>query len=120
LGLLSRHCDTCALTQRIADHKTRHTGSYDAEAVDEDVVVLSSPGLVGLVVIPRHHVSGLEELPLPQRAHVLAALRRVSLSIGEEFDGSAPSVVVTTDPPASGGHVCFQVVPRKPNGRLTS
>jgi hypothetical protein len=89
---------------------SRHTESYDAEVVDEDVVVLTSPGLVGVIVIPRHHVSGLEELPLRQRARVLAALRRVCVSIGEEFQGSAPGVVVTTDPPTSRGHVGFQVV----------
>jgi diadenosine tetraphosphate (Ap4A) HIT family hydrolase len=90
---------------------TRRSDSYAAEAEDEDVVVLSSPGLAGLVVMPRRHVSGLEELPPQQRARLLAALRRVSLSIGEEYHGSAPRVVVTTDPPASEGHVCFQFVP---------
>jgi diadenosine tetraphosphate (Ap4A) HIT family hydrolase len=83
----------------------------DAEVVDEDVVVLTSPGLVGLVVIPRHHVSGLQELPLRERAGVLAALRRVSVFIAEKYRGSAPRVVLTTDPPASRGHVGFQVVP---------
>jgi hypothetical protein len=90
---------------------TRHIDSYDVEVLDEDVVVFTSPGLVGGVVIPRHHVSGLEELPLRQRARVLAALRRVSVSTGEQRQGSAPRVVVTTDPPASKGHVGFQVVP---------
>ena len=104
-------CDTCALTQRIAGRMTRHIDSYDVEVLDEDVVVFTSPGLVGGVVIPRHHVSGLEELPLRQRARVLAALRRVSVSTGEQRQGSAPRVVVTTDPPASKGHVGFQVVP---------
>jgi hypothetical protein len=117
VGATSGHCDTCALAQRIADHKTRDTDSYQPEAVDEDVVVLSSTGLVGLVVIPRHHVNGLEELPLPRRARVLAALRRVRVAIEEEYPGSAPSVVVTTDPPASKDHVCFQVVPRKGEAR---
>jgi diadenosine tetraphosphate (Ap4A) HIT family hydrolase len=87
-------------------------GSYRAEDVDEDVVVLSAPGLVGLVAIPRHHVNGLEELTPPQRARLLAALRRASVSIGEAYHGSVPRVVVTTDPPASDGHVGFQVVPR--------
>jgi hypothetical protein len=117
-GPLSGHCDACALTQRIADRKGGHTDSDDPEAVDEDVVVLSPSGSVGLVVVPRHHVSGLEELPIPTRARVFAALRRVSVAIGEEYEGSAPSVVVTTDPPASTGHVCFQVVPS--NRRLTT
>jgi hypothetical protein len=116
LGARSEHCDTCALTQLIADQETRRTDTYDAVAVDEDVVVLSSPGFLGLVVIPRHHVSGLWELPSPERARVLAALRRVSLSIGGEPDGSDPSIVVATDPPASKGHVCFQVVPRRRRG----
>jgi diadenosine tetraphosphate (Ap4A) HIT family hydrolase len=73
-----------------------------------------------LVVIPRHHVGGLEELPLPQRARVLAALRRLTVSIEAEDHGSDPGVVVTTDPPASNGHVCFQILPRKANGRLTT
>ena len=109
LNELQRHCDTCALTQRIAGR--RRPDSYDAVAVDEDVVVLSIPGLVGLVVIPRRHVSGLEELPPLERARVLAALRRAFVSIGEEYHGSAPRVVATTDPPALNGHVGFRLFP---------
>ena len=111
LGAPPGRCDTCALMHRMADRMTRPADSADCEVVDEDVVVLTSPGLVGLVVIPRHHVRGLEELPLRERAVVLATLRRVSVSIGEKYEGSAPKVVVTTDPPASRGHVGFQIVP---------
>jgi hypothetical protein len=110
-------CDACTLALRVADRATGCLDAYATEDVDDDVVVLSAPGLVGLVVIPRHHVSRLGELPPLQRARVLAALRRVSVSVGEAFHGSTPRVVVTTDPPASEGHVGFQVVPRnRPRG----
>jgi diadenosine tetraphosphate (Ap4A) HIT family hydrolase len=91
--------------------------SYTAEDVDEDIVVLNAPSLVGLIVMPSRHVSELAELPPPERARVLAALRRVSAWVEAEYHGSAPRIVVTTDPPASEGHVGFQVVPRsRPRG----
>jgi diadenosine tetraphosphate (Ap4A) HIT family hydrolase len=113
----SAQCDACTLAQRVADGATRHADSYTAEDGDEDVVVVSAPSLVGLIVIPSRHVSGLGELPPPERAHVLAALRRISVSVGAKYHGAAPSVVVTTDPPTSEGHVGFQVVPRnRPRG----
>jgi hypothetical protein len=114
---VSAHCDACTLVQRIADGATRHVDCYTAEDVDEELLVVSAPGLVGLVVIPSHHLSGLEELPPPQQARVLAALRRVSASVGAECHGSVPRVVVTTAPPASRGHVGFHVAPRsRPRG----
>jgi hypothetical protein len=108
----SVQCGACTLAQRVAGRTTSHIGSYTAEDVDEDVVVLSAPGLVGVVVIPRHHVNGLEEMTLLQRAHLLAALRRACVSVGAAYHGSVPRVVVTTAPPASDDHVGFQVVPR--------
>jgi hypothetical protein len=114
-GVLSGHCDACNLAQWIGDRTKRHTESRPALAEDEDVVVLRLPDPIGLVVIPRHHVSGLAELPPQQRARVLAALRRISVSIGDEHHGSAPTVVVTTDPPASDGHICFQIGPGTAN-----
>ena len=85
--------------------------AYVAEDVDEDVVVISGPGLDGLVVVPRQHIGGLEELPVSRRAHVLAALRRATWSVLERNPGTATKVVEMTDPPASEGHACFHVLP---------
>jgi len=95
---------------------------FVAEDVDEDVVVFSGPELDGLVVVPRQHVGGLEELPDLRRARVLAALRRATRSVRERNPGSVTRVVVMTDPPASEGHVSFHVLPdssEDPVGRVT-
>lgn len=104
---LARKCPSCAIAQGVTDRGVRRRVSY----FDADVVVISGPELDGPVVIPRLHVGGLEELPVAHRAHVLAALSRVTQSVREENPGAAAKVVVLTDLPASAGHVCFQVVP---------
>ena len=85
--------------------------AYVAEDVDEDVVVISGPELDGLVVVPRQHIGGLEELSDLRRAHVLAALRRATQSVRDRNPGSVTRVLVMTGPPASEGHVCFHVLP---------
>lgn len=104
-------CDSCAIAQWVAGDKEGGEVAYVAEDVDEDVVVISGPELEGLVVVPRQHVGGLEELSDLRRAHVLAALRRATRSVRDRNPGSVTRVVVMTGPPASEGHVCFHVLP---------
>jgi len=89
----------------------RSLAAYVAEDIAEDIVVISCPGLDGLVVVPRQHIGGLEELSALRRAHVLAAIRRATRSVLERNPGSETRVVVMTDPPASEGHACFHVLP---------
>jgi hypothetical protein len=105
-------CHSCTIAQWAAGHSPRSVAAYVAEDVDEDVVVISGPEFDGLVVVPRQHIGGLEELSVLRRAHVLAALRRATRSVLERNPGSATRVVVMTDPPASEGHRCFHVLPR--------
>ena len=76
----------CAVGSRPQDAKCG--GAYVAEDVDEDVVVISGPELDGLVVVPRQHIGGLEELSDLPRAHVLAALRRATQSVRDRNPGS--------------------------------
>ena len=109
-GTLTRECRFCAIAQLLGDRGTPAMARYVEEDVDEDVVVVSRSGLEGLVVIPRRHVGGLEELAVAPRARVLAALRRVTQSIQERDPGSATRVVEMTDPAQSEGHVSFRVV----------
>ncbi len=104
-------CDSCAIARWVAGDTTRSGATYIAEDVDEDVVVVSGPELDGLVVMPRQHVGGLEQLSDLRRAHVLAALRRATRSVRDRNPGSVTRVVVMTGPPASEGHVCFHVLP---------
>jgi hypothetical protein len=108
---LAGECRSCALAQELAARGARGEPPYVAEDIDDDVLVISETDLDGLVVLPREHVGGLEELSVPRRAHVLAALRRATQSVRNQHPGSAGQVVVMTGPPASDGHVCFQVVP---------
>jgi diadenosine tetraphosphate (Ap4A) HIT family hydrolase len=104
-------CRCCAIAQSVADNRTRSGNTYVVQDIDPDVVVVRRPDLDGLLVVPSQHVSGLEELPVPVRAHVLAALQRATQLVLERNPGLATRVVVMTDPPASEDHVCFRVVP---------
>ena len=79
--------------------------------VESDVVVISGPHIVGRVVVPQQHIGGLEELPMPARAQVLAAIRRAAEVVGARDPGSPARVVVSTDSPASASHVSFHVLP---------
>jgi diadenosine tetraphosphate (Ap4A) HIT family hydrolase len=108
---LAAECDSCAIARGVASQRTQGVATYVAEDVAEDAVVISGPELDGLVVVPRQHIGGLQELPDVRRARVLAALRRATQSVRERNPGSATSVVVMTGPPASEGHVCFHVLP---------
>jgi hypothetical protein len=105
-----RKCRSCALARSAGAQGAESLVGYVAEAVDEEAVVISRPGLDGLVVLPRQHISGLEELSVPRRASLLAALRRATESVRDRNPGWTSRVVVMTDPPASEGHVCFEVV----------
>lgn len=104
-------CRTCAMVQRLMDDDPRGRSASVSVDIDQDVLVISGPELQGLVVVPRHHVGSLDELSDPDRARVLAALRHATRSVLERNSGSATTVVATTDPPASEGHVCFRVQP---------
>jgi hypothetical protein len=106
----ANECRSCAIARPVSGGG-KPTVPYVVENVDEDVVVIRWPELDGLVVIPRRHVGGLEQLPAAHRAHVLAALRRVTQTVHERSQGPAARVLALTDPPASPGHVWFQVVP---------
>ncbi len=108
---LAGECRSCAMAQEVAGNSTGSTATYVAEDVDENVVVISGPEFEGLVVVPRQHISGLDELSVHGRAHLLAALRRATRSVLEMNPGTSTRVVVMTDPPGSEGHACFQVLP---------
>jgi hypothetical protein len=119
-------CRSCAIAQRVITCAMRSGDieslaedtpyiaediGYKAEDVEEEAVVIRRHTLSGLIVLPREHVGSLEELSVVSRAHVLAIVRRASLSVQERNFGSATRVVEMSDPPASEGHVCFHVIP---------
>lgn len=107
-------CGSCLLIQRIAGHPSvpasSHVDSVE-EYVDEDVVVISLPGVSGLVVLPRRHVCNLGELPTPSRANVLAALRRATQSVNQDSPGSTARVDVVSATSAADEHMCLHVTP---------
>jgi hypothetical protein len=104
-------CRCCAIAQSLAGNRTRSEDGYVAVDIDLNAVVVRGPDFDGLLVVPRQHGSGLGELPVPHRAHVLAALQRASCLVLERNPGSATRVVVTTDSPASEHHACYLVLP---------
>jgi hypothetical protein len=107
----AERCEACAVARSGA---AGGVGSWLAGAtvtVDTDVVVISGPRIAGQVIVPRQHIGGLEELSLPRRAQVLAAIRRAAAVVGTGEPRSPARVVVSTDSPASASHVCFHVLP---------
>jgi diadenosine tetraphosphate (Ap4A) HIT family hydrolase len=104
-------CRCCAIVQRVASRGTIKEADYVAETANEEALMLSGPQLAGLVVIPKLCISGLEELPALRRAHVLAALRRATVLVRQENQGSTSRIVTTIDSSAPAGHVSFQVLP---------
>jgi diadenosine tetraphosphate (Ap4A) HIT family hydrolase len=114
-NILAGECRFCAISLRSASSSPGSVDAFVVEEVDENVVVVSGPALDGLVVIPRSHVSVLEELPVVHRAQVLAALQRATRRVQERNPGMPMKVVVMTDPAASKGHAGFQVVPGEPS-----
>ena len=106
-GTPREQCSLCATARRAAELRT----GYGTECVDEDVVVISGAELEGLVILPRLHVGGLEELSITSRANVLAAVQRAARSVKEKSPWSAASVLALTDLPTSQGHMCIQVLP---------
>jgi hypothetical protein len=101
------HCGSCA-TARWETDRSRDVDDF----FDEDTFVIRGPALQGLIVIPRRHIGALEELSIPQRAKILAAVRRATRRVREENPWSTPRILPRTDLPASEGHLCFHVQPR--------
>ena len=117
----AERCEACAVARSGA---AGGVGSWLAGAevtVETDVVVISGPRIAGQVIVPRQHIGGLEQLSLPCRARVLAAIRRAAAAVGTGELRSPARVVVSTDSPASASHVCFHVLPSEdlaPRDRL--
>ena len=105
-----RECRACAITQSVFRRNSGHVAEPGAEHVNSEVVVFRGPSIGGVVVVPRAHINGLEELTVLRRAKVLAALRRAARWVRDTSPGSAPSVVAVADPLAPERHVCFRVV----------
>lgn len=104
-------CGSCTTVQQIANRATSDvTGTFD-----EDFVVITGPEVDGMVVVPRRHIHGLDQLPALRRAHVLAALQRAARSVREGNPRSASRIVALADLPSSEGHVCFHVQPCAPD-----
>jgi diadenosine tetraphosphate (Ap4A) HIT family hydrolase len=104
-------CLSCAIVQSVARRGTVEGTAYVVETTNEDAVVLSSPQLAGLVVIPRRCVSVLGQLAPVRQAHVLAAVRTAALLIRRRNQEPTSRIVALTDSTASAGHVSFQVLP---------
>jgi hypothetical protein len=104
-------CEACAVACSGAVSGVGAWLSGAEVTVESDVVVISGPRIAGRVVVPHEHIGSLEELPLPRRALVLAAIRRVAAVVGAGDPRALTRVVVSTDSPASASHVCFHVLP---------
>jgi diadenosine tetraphosphate (Ap4A) HIT family hydrolase len=104
-------CSTCAIVQSVTSQRTLEGAAYVVEAANEDALVLSSPQLAGLVVIPRQCISVLGDLHPIRQAQVLAAVRSATLLIGLANQEPATRIVALTDSSTSAGHVSYHVMP---------
>jgi hypothetical protein len=114
-------CEACAVARSGAAGGTGSWLEGATVTTGTDVVEIIGPLIAGRLIVPREHVGGLEELPLPRRAQVLAAIRRAAAAVSTGEPPPPPQVVVSTDSPASASHVCFLVLPADdtaPEGRL--
>ncbi len=117
-GTGTEDCRSCEIVRMATGGDTRAVATYVLETADDEAVIVSGPGIRGLIIVPRNHISGLEELPPARRSHLLAAVRRASRSLGDTAPDSTSRVAVLHDPPGSEDHVCFHVVPDGPAARL--
>ncbi len=104
-------CEACAVARSGAACGVGPWLDGATLTVETDVVVISGPQIAGRMIVPHQHIRGLEELPLPGRAQVLAAIRRAAGMLGAGDPWSPARVVVSTESPASVSHVCFHVLP---------
>jgi hypothetical protein len=102
-------CRTCAIVRSVARQSPEET-TFIVESTNDGAVVLRGPQLAGVVVVPRQCVSGLQDLPVLGRGHVLAAVRVATLLIREENLDSAGRIEVMRDMSSPSGHVSYQVV----------
>jgi len=107
----AERCEACALARSGAASGVGSRLAGATVTVGTDVVVISGPQIAGRVIVPRQHIGGLEELSLPRRAQVLAAIRRAAAVVGTGEPQTPARVVASTDSPGSASHVCFHVLP---------
>ena len=103
-------CRSCAIIQSVARQSPEET-AFIVESANDGAVVLRGPELAGLVVVPRRCVSGIQELPVIGRGHVLAAVRLATLLVRSENLGSTSRIEVVRNLSAPASHVSYQVVP---------
>jgi hypothetical protein len=102
-------CRSCAIVRSVARQSPEET-TFIVESANDGAVVLRGPELAGVVVVPRRCVSGLQDLPIPGRGDVLAAVRLATLLVREENPETASRIEVMRDMSSPSGHVSYQVV----------
>jgi len=107
----TKECEACGVARSGAADGAGTWVDGATVTPEPDVVLIQGPRISGRLVLPRQHIAGLDELPLPGRAQVLAAIRRAAGTVRGAEPSSSPRVVISTDPPASASHVCFHVLP---------
>jgi hypothetical protein len=80
--------------------------------VEEEVVVMRETH-GGALVVPRQHLGNLAQFSPQDQGYLLAALRRAMLWVQDASSVASTSVEAMTASPASGGHICFRVIPTK-------
>jgi hypothetical protein len=103
-------CALCAVGETSAGHPEPEAPSTVVAYLDDELIALLEPGLLGVLLAPRSHVQGLATQP-GLSAVFLAALRRAVTEVQSSYGTSGAMVKPTTDVPGASGHVCYHVVP---------
>lgn len=104
-------CHSCAIVQLLAGQTPSEESAFTIEGANDGALVLRQPDVAGLVVVPRRCVTGLQELPVAGRGHVLAAVRMATLLVRSENLEGTSRIEVMRDSSTPACHVSYQVVP---------
>ncbi len=117
--LSDNQCTLCTAAKPSADLGESEPTSTVVAYVDDEIVALLDPGLAGILLAPRSHVTVLSTEP-NRSAVFLAALQRVVAMMRTTYGSSGTTIKSTTDLPGASGHVCFHVVPKLRKGAAAS
>ena len=113
-------CQSCAIVRSLAGPSPAEESTFIVEGDNDAALVLRQHDLAGLVVVTRRCVSGLQELPVVGRGHVLAAVRMATLLVRNEYLGCTSRIEVIRDASTPACHVSYRVVPDRSDSPFRS
>jgi|GEM_PF-2444103 len=108
-------CVLCAVAEPAMDAHPIQS-DWIVAYVDGNLIAIVEPGEPGVLLAPRRHIPALAAEPA-QSAPFLAALRRTVVEVQTAYGTSGAMIEPTADLPGAAGHVCYRVLPTRPEGQ---